>query len=137
MLQDLSHGKLEIEYRSPNAAPDALALCFRGGDILLRRNRDDSLMLPKISQVLSWTNEATAEKFRYLFRLQGVDCFLWMGDGIESPEEDFSYEPARALRQLTSKDLCYGIMTASAAIVLHQPCMTIRNVCSAAPAAAI
>ena len=53
MLQDLSHGKLEIEYRNPKPAPDALALCFRGGDILLRRNRDDSLMLPRIWQVLS------------------------------------------------------------------------------------
>ena len=109
MLQDLSHGKLEIEYRSPNAAPDALALCFRGGDILLRRNRDDSLMLPRICQVQSWTNE-TAEKFRYLFRLQDVDCFLWMGEDIKEPE-GFSYETARSLRQLTSKDLCFGILT--------------------------
>ena len=109
MLQDLSHGKLEIEYRSPNAAPDALALCFRGGDILLRRNRDDSLMLPRICQVQSWTNE-TAEKFRYLFRLQGVDCFLWMGETV-GETEGFSYETARALRQLTSKDLCFGILT--------------------------
>ena len=109
MLQDLSHGKLEIEYRSPNAAPDALALCFRGGDILLRRNRDDSLMLPRIWQVLSWTNEAD-EKFRYLFRLQAVDCFLWMGETV-GEMEGFSYETARALRQLTSKDLCFGILT--------------------------
>ena len=110
MLQDLSRGKLEIEYRSPKPAPDALALCFRGGDILLHRNRDDSLRLPKISQVLRWTNEESAEKFRYLFRLQEVDCFLWMGETAEETE-GFSYETARALRQLTSKDLCFGILT--------------------------
>ena len=112
MLQDLSYGKLEIEYRSPEASADALALCFQDGNILLRRKADDSLMLPTVSQIEGWTREDRAKEFRYLFRLQGVDCFLWMGDCVASSDPDFSYEPARSLRQLTSKDLCFGILTA-------------------------
>ena len=112
MLQDLSYGKLEIEYRSPEPSADALALCFQDGNILLRRKADDSLMLPTVSQIEGWTKEDGAKEFRYLFRLQGVDCFLWMGDCVASSDPDFSYEPARSLRQLTSKDLCFGILTA-------------------------
>ena len=108
MLQDLSHGKLEIEYRTPNAAPDSLALCFREGSILLRRNADDTLALPTVGQVETWTGD---QAFRYLFRLQGVDCFLWTGTSLESQDEAYAYEPARAIRQLTSKDLCFGILT--------------------------
>ena len=111
MLQDLAFGKMEIEYRNVRPAADSLALCFRGGDILLHRNGDDTLVLPTVTQVETWRKEDTAGKWRYLFRLQGVDCFLWMGDTVEAPE-GFSYEPARSLRQLTSKDLCFGILTA-------------------------
>ena len=112
MLQDLSYGKLEIEYRSPEPSADALALCFQDGNILLRRKADDSLMLPTVSHIEGWREESGAKEFRYLFRLQGVDCFLWMGDCVASSDPDFSYEPARSLRQLTSKDLCFGILTA-------------------------
>ena len=107
MLQDLSFGKLEIEYRNAQPAPDALALCFRGGDVLLQRKQDDSLWLPTVAQV----DGDNTENWRYLFRLQGADCFLWMGQAMEEPE-GFAYEMARSLRQLTSKDLCFGILTA-------------------------
>ena len=109
MLQDLSFGKLEIEYRNPQPAQDSLALCFREGSILLRRNADDTLALPTVGQVETWTGD---QAFRYLFRLQGIDCFLWTGAVVEPQDEAYAYEPARAIRQLTSKDLCFAILTA-------------------------
>lgn len=112
MLQDLSFGKLEIEYGTHQPSQDALALCFRNDSVLLQRNPDDSLILPKVSQAEQWAGKTSANVFRYLFRLQGVDCFLWMGEDVEPGDKEFSYEPARAIRQLTSKDLCFGIMTA-------------------------
>ncbi len=111
MLQDLSYGKLEIEYHNPDPTPDSMVLCFHEGNILLRRLADDSLMLPTVAQAETWCKEDAAGKLRYLFRLQGIACYLWMGAAMEKPE-GFSYEPARALRQLTSKDLCFGILTA-------------------------
>ena len=109
MLQDLTFGKLEIEYRNPQPAQDSLALCFRDGNILLRRNDDDTLALPTVGQLETWAGE---KAFRYLFRLQGIDCFLWTGAVVEPWDEAYAYEPARAIRQLTSKDLCFAILTA-------------------------
>ena len=111
MLQDLSYGKLEIEYHNPAPAADSLALCFRGGDILLRRLADDSLMLPTVAQAEAWAGTDKEKTFRYLFRLQGINCFLWVGEPVAAFDEEFSYEPARSLRQLTSKDLCFTILT--------------------------
>ena len=72
MLQDLSYGKLEIEYHNPAPAADSLALCFRGGDILLRRLADDSLILPTVAQAEAWAGTDKEKTFRYLFRLQVI-----------------------------------------------------------------
>lgn len=117
MLQDLSFGKLENEYRHPQPGKDALTLCFQDGSVLLQRMQDDSLALPAFADANRWAHENcwqcwSEDRFHYLFRLQGVDCFLWMGNAGLCPDSAYAYESVRKLRQLTSKDLCFGIMTA-------------------------
>ena len=112
MLQELAFGKLENGFREQVPGEGDIAVCIRAGEILILRNPDDTLLLPTIGKLRTnaW-NRRNEETFRYLFRLQGQSYFLWMGEagGETAP---YSYEPIRSLRQLTSKEVCFGIMTA-------------------------
>jgi len=117
MLQDMAFGRLENEYRSIAPELEARVVCVRDNEILLLRQEDNTLYLPTVAQVESWAKEMgweswTEAPFRYAFRHLGGDWFLWMGEAGEPGEAAFAYENARALRQLQSKEICYGIMTA-------------------------
>ena len=116
MLQDMAHGRLENEYLEKSPQGNDPVLCIRGTEILLCRRPDDSLDLPTVDMVNRWAEEQGWESwdetaFRYVFRHLDRDWFLWMGQTGEPAGADFHYEPARGLRQRTSKELCYGIMT--------------------------
>ena len=104
MLQDLHSGRLENEYRNQEASGEDRVLCFWEGQVLLHREADDSLTLPRIRQVIP-----KGDSLRYVFRLEEENYFLWLGEPVENP--DWQYEPVRQLRQLTSKAVCYAIMT--------------------------
>ena len=99
MLQDLPHGRLQNEYRHISPTEGAAALCFREGQVLLHRAKDDSLSLPPVS---------CGRARHYAFSMDGRDYFL-----CEAPDapEGFAYEPVRTLRQLQSKEICFAIMT--------------------------
>ena len=97
MLQDLPFGRLENEYRSPAPTADAVGLYFRDGQVLLKRDSDDTLHLPPVQNDI-----------HYAFRMEGRDYFL-----CDAPDamEGFAWEPVRALRQLQSKEVCFAVMT--------------------------
>ncbi len=114
MLQDLAMGRLENEFKVLSPEKQDIVLCFRGSEVLVKRNKNDSLELPVYSQVESWCGgwkRWSEETVRYIFRLHGVNYFLWMGESGECPEGAYAYESTRTLRQLISKDVCYAIMT--------------------------
>ena len=115
MLQDLSFGKLENEYRHEEPKGSDLIFCFRGKDILIRESQN-GFSLPVFATVSfpdpgkgwqSWGKE----KYRYLFRFQGINCFLWMGSAGDTPE-GFSYGSVRSLRNQGNRDACFAAMTA-------------------------
>ncbi len=115
MLQDLPIGRLENEFKTLIPEKEDIVVCFRENNALLKRNQDDSLELPRYSQVLSWCKRWGSwneDRFQYIFRLQGVNYFLWMGESGEPGDEAYAYESTRNLRQLISKDVCYALMTA-------------------------
>ena len=115
MLQDLSFGKLENEFRNTLPEKGDLVVCVRGNEILLGRNEEGRLYFPTYEQVKEWAGKWQSwgvERFRYVFRLQEQNFFLWMGSAGDCPEEGFAYESARMLRELDSKDACFGAMTA-------------------------
>ena len=99
MLQDISAGRLENEYRDPAPVAGDFALCFREGQVLLHRDADDTLHLPHMTD---------ATPAHYAFRLEGHNYYL-----CQAPEAlpGFSYEPVRTLRQLISKEICFAVMT--------------------------
>ena len=108
MLQDLDFGRLENEYRNLSAGTEDRILCFHQGQVLLRRNADDTLQLPTLG--LLNPGEATSAA-RYLFRMQGENYFLWTDTAPLSLTGGFGYESVRQLRQLTSKEICFAVMT--------------------------
>jgi len=117
MLQDLSFGKLENEYRSAVPSAEDVVLCFQTGSVLLYRSEDDSLTLPQYGMIREWAaenawNSWKEESLQYIFRMQDRNFFLWMGSAGESSDPLFQYEPVRQLRQLKSKDICFAVMTA-------------------------
>lgn len=115
MLQDLDQGKLDNAFREISPEDTDIVFCFREGEVLLHREPDDTLSLPSCRQVKKWAENWKSWEdapFRYVFNLQGINCFQWMGCGGECSDGEFSYEPVRTLRQLQSKNICYGVMTA-------------------------
>ena len=99
MLQDMAFGRLENEFRNITAVPADTVLCFQEGQVLLRREADDTLTLPTLSQI---ANTETAALPRYLFRMHERNFFLWTDDAPVSAA-GFAFEPVRMLRQLQSK----------------------------------
>ena len=116
MLQDLSFGRLYNEYKGLSPQCEDVVICIQDSSILLKRNADDSLELPRYSQVQQWIREDwtswSDRCVHYIFRLQERNYFLWMGCAGSCADEDFHYEPARQLRQLRSKEVCFAAMTA-------------------------
>ena len=51
MLQDMAHGRLENEFYNIAPTPEDLILCFHQGQVLLRRNTDNTLTLPSLSRM--------------------------------------------------------------------------------------
>ena len=113
MLQDLEFGRLENEYRDISPRDDDAVLCFQDSSILLHRDADDCLQLPDYGRAAVWAQgweSWQAEKFHYVFCLHGRNYFVFMGEAGQG-EVPFAFESVRMLRQLTSKDVCYAIMT--------------------------
>ena len=115
MLQDLSFGKLENEFRKPLPTGEDIVICFQGSSVLLSRRKDDSLILPRWADVQQWSGDWSQwneKQLQYIFRMQDVNYFLWMGDAGQAANPAFQYESVRQLRQLQSKDVCFALMTA-------------------------
>lgn len=117
MLQDLSYGKLRNEFQNIAPSLGDIVFCFRDNEILLHRNEHKRICFPNHSQVLDWTEEKcwncwSDHSWIYIFQMQDVNYFLWMGEGGECSDTDFRWEAVRTLRELENKDLCFAAMTA-------------------------
>jgi len=115
MLQDISFGKLENEFHNLQPTGTDLVFCICLDRILLTR-RENKIMFPTVSQVQSWAENEDwvhwgKHAFRYIFRFQGINCFLWMGISGNG-SEDYTYVPARTFREIENKDACFAAMTA-------------------------
>lgn len=115
MLQDLAFGKLDNAFHDLCPGPEDVVICIKDGGILLHRNADDTLQLPSWKAVAKWTEDWphwNEKPLQYVFCLQDIKYFLWMGEAGLCPDPGFHFEQARGLRQLPSKEICFGAMTA-------------------------
>ena len=81
MMQDLSYGRLENEFRNLQPGSDDLVICFQNHQILLKREEDNRLSLPTVAEVTPWTGNWRpwfSEGMRYVFRMQDQNYFLWL-----------------------------------------------------------
>ena len=117
MLQDLPFGRLENEFKNIHPEAHDIVVCVRDNSILVRRDEHDALTLPTVAQVGEWAyanswEHWNEEAFQYVFRMQEENYFIWMGEAGTPGDPAFAYEQARGLRQVASKHICYGAMTA-------------------------
>lgn len=101
MLQDLTYGTLQNEFRSPAPQAEDRVLCFRGGELLIFRDDAGRILYPDYIQAKNWIlhwNSWNPEAFRYVFRMQDVNYFLFLGESGDCPDENYRYEPVRRLR---------------------------------------
>jgi len=117
MLQDLDCGRLENEFRNIYPSDEDTVVCFRGNMALVHRSENNELRLPTYREVLSWASVNNWENWsenrtQYVFRLQEINYFIWWGEGGEPADPSYAYEATMSLRQMTSKNIAFGIMTA-------------------------
>jgi len=117
MLQDLAFGRLENEFRNLSPEKDDIVVCMRDNDLLIREDAYGALYLPTYEQVCQWASDFqwdpwNDDPFQYVFRLHGVNYFIWMGEGGPCSDGSFSYRFVKTIRQITSKHICYAAMTA-------------------------
>ena len=117
MLQDLSSGRLENEFRNLQPAWADRVVCISGSSVLLYRAETDLLQMPVFADVQKWSEDhgwkAWGEtSFRYLFRMQGVNYFLFMGDSGSCDDQAYHYDQVRNFRQLQSKEVAFALLTA-------------------------
>ena len=117
MLQDLPFGRLENEFKNLHPEREDIVVCFRNNDVLLKRDEFDALTLPTVAQVGEWAyanswEHWNEEAFQYVFRMQDVNYFIWMGEAGEPGDPAFAYESAKAVRQRNSKHICFAELTA-------------------------
>ena len=95
MLQDLEYGRLENEFRNQPPMAEDIVICFQNQQILLKQGSED--VFPTFEEVSAlaenWTNWYE-QGFRYVFRMQEQNYFLWLGDLAEGEYGDYRYRMA-------------------------------------------
>ena len=115
MLQDLDFGRLDNQYHKENPNDNDIVVCVQGKGMLVHRESNDELSLPTWKQVKEWSKDWShwhEDEVQYIFTLQDVHYFLWMGEAGDLNDTYYAYEPAMSLRQRTSKNICFAMMTA-------------------------
>lgn len=115
MLQDLTYGRLENEFYDLKPRQEDLVICFRNNHVLLKQVAEDHYLLPTASEMFPLTehwHSWFAEGFRYVFRIQETNFFLWLGEVNEEDCGAYCFEPIRLLRYKGVDDLCFAAWTA-------------------------
>lgn len=117
MLQDLNFGRLENEFYDRKATDEDMVICVRNNRILMKKTEENRIFYPTVALVRNWAKENEwntwkEEQFRYIFRMQDVNYFLWMGEGADAGDADFQYEDLGQLRQVEIKEICFASYTA-------------------------
>ena len=114
MLQDLEFGYLDNQYHAQEPCDEDIIVCIQGKNTLLHHAADDTLTLPTWGQVKSWCRDWQCwfdYPTQYAFTMQGQRYFLFMGKA-GAADDYFTYENATVLRQQTSKNIIFAMMTA-------------------------
>ncbi len=115
MLQDLSFGRLENEFRNLQPSAEDTVLCFQNQQMLLKTAGDGSCVFPVFSEVSRWAVNWSAwfaDGFRYVFRMQNRNYFIWLGNMDAEAYGEYALAPVRGFRETLAKEQYYAAMTA-------------------------
>ena len=115
MLQDLTFGRLENEFRNITPEENDLVICFQNNQILLKRGEENQISFPMVAEAAPWTENWQhwyTEGFRYVFRMQDQNFFLWLGNAEDADYGAYRFEPVRTLREKGARNMCYAALTA-------------------------
>ena len=117
MLQELTYGRLENEFYDIEPKDSDFAICVNNNRLLVKRCEHGEVHFPTVSDAKLWAEEQEwnfwrEEKFQYVFRMQEVNYFLWMGDAEEPSDAAYEYDEIRQLSFLETKDVCFAACTA-------------------------
>lgn len=117
MLQELNFGRLENEFYNIKATEDDFVICIKNNQVLVKRTEKINVIFPTVSMVKQWENKTGwkawgEEHFQYVFRMQDINYFLWMGTAGEMTDDLYHYEETRELRMLETKEACFAACTA-------------------------
>ncbi|MBO5159970.1 MAG: NAD(+) diphosphatase [Lachnospiraceae bacterium] len=117
MLQELTYGRLENEFYDIEPKDSDFAICVNNNRLLVKRCEHGEVHFPTVSDAKLWAEEQEwnfwrEEKFQYVFRMQEVNYFLWMGDAGEPSDAAYEYDEIRQLSFLETKDVCFAACTA-------------------------
>jgi NAD+ diphosphatase len=117
MLQELTYGRLENEFYNRKPEENDLVICVKKNQILLKREDEFKITYPNVAMVEKWGKDHgwsawRTEKLQYVFRMQDVNYFLWMGETGETGDDSYHYEEIRQMSQFETKDACFAACTA-------------------------
>ena len=107
MLQDLSYGRLENEYKHISPTDTDIIMCFKNKTVFMRKDSED-VMFPKYNEVSS----SSGGDFRYAFTIHDQKYFLYVGGEIEFNDVGYNYTDVSELRQLETKEAYFATLTA-------------------------
>ena len=64
MLQDLEFGRLENEFRHTMPRAEDIVICVSDNKILVQKEADNYLSLPKVEQVQKWADDQRWDKWQ-------------------------------------------------------------------------
>ena len=115
MIQDISFGKLDNQFKNIEIADNDVVVCFRGRSVLVNKNAEHIACMPRWSQVKEWSRDWghwIDAPVIYGFSLQNVNYFIWMGYAEETADDTYNFETVTDIRNMLHKDIYFGIMTA-------------------------
>ena len=111
MIQDIFPKKLDNQYQNRKPSENSRVFVFRESQILIGQDAGQNLSLPSLGELGQQVGGGKWQSsLRYYFSIDDTDYFEY-GGNVE-PFGEYGYAPVRSFRQLVSKYLCFGIMTA-------------------------
>lgn len=115
MIQDISFGKLDNQFKNIEITDNDVVVCIRGRSVLVNKNAEGVACMPRWSQVREWSKDWghwIDAPVIYGFNLQDVNYFIWMGYAEETADDTYNFETVTDIRNLLHKDIYFGLMTA-------------------------
>lgn len=109
MIQDIGTHRFDRSYSRAAAQQESIALCYRKGSVLLRRE-EDGYALPHFEE---FPRELCPDMSaaRHIFELDGVGCYLAEAPDAEKLPEGWEYVSFQQIRSVRPMEIAFAAVT--------------------------